>query len=171
MGLFGRDKNEVGTQANFDEVKGFISELMRKQDERDRMFLEEFKRIKEMVSDVTHSQFQIESPRLHVDTEHNYMVDTVDKLSEEKTANEILATLFGNMQKPHPSRLRPFFTHLEQSAGVALSEFHRKRVEGLTNKGDGKYPYRKMDSILMKLDADYVYQEAKNYVFKRKGIK
>lgn len=91
-----------------------------------------------------------------------YTVDSVENLCDEKTANEILATLFDRMPSPHPSRLRPFFTHLEQVTGEPLSAYHKERVKRLHNNGDGKFPYRKMDSILLKLDAEYVFKEAKN---------
>ncbi|WP_077297358.1 hypothetical protein [Virgibacillus pantothenticus] len=101
------------------------------------------------------------------DTKHNYMVSNVNNLSDKKTADEILATLFGNMPKQHASRLRPFYTYLEQITSAPLSKFHEERVAHLPNRGDSKYPYRKMDSILMVLDPTLVFEEAKKYEFKK----
>lgn len=86
-------------------------------------------------------------------------------LDVEKQSNEILATLFAKMPNPMPQKVRVFYTDLERDLGVALSQRHRERVEG--NEGMvGKYPFRKMDSILLTVDSEEVFQYAKEYEFK-----
>jgi hypothetical protein len=93
-------------------------------------------------------------------------------LPDEKKANEILSILFEKIGHNHPSSLRPFYTELEIKFGKPLSMLHKERIEKVPNKGDGKYPYRKMDTVLLVFDYKEVYEFAKQYKFtklKKKG--
>lgn len=166
MGLFKpASKNEVATVESFDYEK--LAEVIVSSNKE---------LINVIVSSISQSISQefgklIEPPSQATDephdTTHNYTVSNVNNLSDKKTADEILATLFGNMPKPHGSRLRPFYTYLEQVTAAPISKFHGERVSPIPNKGDSKYPYRKMDSVLMLLDPSVVFEEAKKYEFKK----
>lgn len=89
-------------------------------------------------------------------------------LDLRKAANEIIALLFRKLPDSHPSRLRPFYTDLERESGVGLSEIHRKATDNITKAEDGKYPYRKMDTVLTVLDPEFVHKFAKAYRFSYK---
>ncbi|PAD72390.1 hypothetical protein [Paenibacillus campinasensis] len=86
-------------------------------------------------------------------------------LDFEKKASEIISMLYEKMADPHPARLRPFYTDLEADTGVYITSKHRERTSEIKRGDEGKYPYRKMDTALMYLDPDFVFQYAKSYKF------
>lgn len=168
MGIFGgrnTEKNDIQLQEfDYEKLAMVLSETNKELiNQVAESFAQQLKNV--FQESVDNQKLSPEEPQQ--DTEHNYTVKTVGKLEDEKVANEILATLFGNMPKPHPSRLRPFFTYIEQATGISLSGYHKERVANVPNKGDGKYPYRKIDSILMYVDKEFIFEEAKAYVFSK----
>jgi uncharacterized protein with von Willebrand factor type A (vWA) domain len=103
-------------------------------------------------------------------TTQGYIVQKVNGLNSEKKSNEIIAMLMEKMTESnrHPQKLRSFYTDLERDCAKYLSDIHKRRTEGITKGEVGKYPYRKMDTVLMELDEGYVFDFAKNYTFKTK---
>ncbi|MGF9711691.1 hypothetical protein [Paenibacillus naphthalenovorans] len=89
----------------------------------------------------------------------------VNGLKPEKVGGEIISMLYEKMPIPHPVRLRPFYTDLERESGVDLSAVHKQRTKDMSASDIGHYPYRKIDTILSVLDADYVFKFAKDYEF------
>jgi hypothetical protein len=72
------------------------------------------------------------------------------------------------MNKPVPAKLRVFYTDIERHCSKPFTKLHKERVTDLANNGDRKFPYRKIDTILIHADADYVFNFAKEYRFKKK---
>lgn len=98
------------------------------------------------------------------------VVKSVVGLESFKTGNEILSTLFEKLPTgTSPSRLRPFFTDLERETGIPLTQYHRDVMKAKKAKdGSGKYPYRKIDTVLKYLDPSYVHGYVKGYEFSYK---
>ncbi|WP_342439270.1 hypothetical protein NSS79_10355 [Paenibacillus sp. FSL L8-0436] len=92
----------------------------------------------------------------------------VSGLLPQKAGDEIVAMLFDKMISKHPSRLRTFYTDLEREMCVQFSAQHKERIEGIKLCEEGKYPYRKIDTILMLADRESVFAFAKRYKFNTK---
>lgn len=89
----------------------------------------------------------------------------ISGLGLEKAGSEVLATLFDKMINEHPAKLRPFYTDLERDSGVGITALHKGRTSDIRSGEVGKYPYRKVDTVLLVLEADYVFKYAKSYKF------
>lgn len=55
-----------------------------------------------------------------------------------------------------------FYNDLQKVSGVDLKAYHRERVEGRNTRN---YPFRKIDSVIDALGAEYVLDFARNYKF------
>jgi len=85
-------------------------------------------------------------------------------LSDEKAASELISILYEKIGKSDPVRLRPFYTEVESTLGVQFSRLHKQRLNA-PKAQNGKYPYRKMDTILLHASREAVLEIAENYVF------
>jgi hypothetical protein len=95
---------------------------------------------------------------------NEYVAESVESLDPQEKANEILSTLFDKMEKPHGSKLRPFYVDLERSLHIKISKLHKERIPSI--KGDlSKYPNRKIDTILIHANPQVVHEYAKKYTF------
>ncbi|WP_226569054.1 hypothetical protein [Bacillus stratosphericus] len=85
-------------------------------------------------------------------------------LSDEKAASELISILYEKIGKSDPVRLRPFYTEVESTLGVQFSRLHKQRLSA-PKAQNGKYPHRKMDTILLHASREAVLEIAENYVF------
>ncbi|MBU8785743.1 hypothetical protein KM903_04865 [Bacillus glycinifermentans] len=85
-------------------------------------------------------------------------------LSHEKAANEIITILYEKMGEAVPQQLRPFYTEVESRLGIQFSRLHKERLRAAKGHA-GKYPYRKMDTILLHASREAVLEIAENYTF------
>lgn len=97
-----------------------------------------------------------------------YITDSLEGLEDEKQSSEIIATLYSKTEGNHPSRIRPFYTEVEKYYKIPLSRLHKERVADLPNKGDGKFPYRKMDTAIQLIGYKKLHDFAKRYEFQTK---
>ncbi|MEK4970738.1 hypothetical protein MKX29_24340 [Cytobacillus sp. FSL R7-0696] len=97
-----------------------------------------------------------------------YVTDSLEGLEDEKQSSEIIATLYSKTEGNHPSRIRPFYTEVEKFFELPLSRLHKERVADLPNKGDGKFPYRKMDTAIQLIGYKKLHDFAKSYEFQTK---
>lgn len=160
-------KNEVLTQNDFEEFTNSLSLVLANNQKESETRMQEH--INSMtIAIMTKVAYLFERNTYQKEELSGFVAEKVSGLGDEKKGNEIIATLLGKMISPHPSKLRSFYTDAERKFKKPLSELHKKRVENLTNRGDGKFPYRKIDTVLMTLDADEVFSFAKAYTFKTK---
>lgn len=86
-------------------------------------------------------------------------------LSHEKAASEIISSLYEKMGDTIPQQLRAFYTEVEARLGIQFSRLHKERVRAAKGSA-GKYPYRKMDTILLHASREAVLEIADNFTFK-----
>lgn len=95
------------------------------------------------------------------------VVSKLGGLTAEKVADEISSMIFNKIEQKYgraiPVYFRPFYTELEAVSGKEISKIHKVRTKG-ENVRD--YPFRKMDTAIRELSADYVFEFAKRYEFK-----
>lgn len=95
----------------------------------------------------------------------SYVSKDVDNLDNEKAASEIISTLYDKLTNPHGRMLRSFYTELEREVRKPIGKLHKERLASV--KGDiSKYPHRKMDTVIMHIDRNFVLDFAKRYKFK-----
>lgn len=92
-----------------------------------------------------------------------------DDLHEQSAADVITRIIFEKIKETYKNNsivyFNTFYNDLEKETGISLKEIHRNRTEG---KDTRVYPYRKIDSVLTVLDADYVLKFAEKYEFPKK---
>lgn len=75
----------------------------------DQQKIAEEKLITKIVEQVVYALGNSSQATQYLGVGEAYTLESVENLCDEKTANEILATLFDRMPSPHPSRLRPSY--------------------------------------------------------------
>jgi hypothetical protein len=114
-------------------------------------------------------QVKLTSLQLPEKVDDHPVAEKVEGLESEKAGSEVNTILFAKMPGVKiATKLSGFYTDLERKSGKPLSRLHKQRTSGISSSERKRYPYRKIDTILMELEADYVYEYAKSYVFKTK---
>ncbi|HBU90279.1 MAG TPA: hypothetical protein DEB53_03575 [Bacillus pumilus] len=85
-------------------------------------------------------------------------------LTAEKASSELISILYDKLEKPSPGKLRPFYTDLEAVLGVQFTRLHNQRLSA-PKAHNGKYPHRKMDTVLLHANREALLEFAENYVF------
>ncbi|MGF0002843.1 hypothetical protein ACQRCG_04895 [Bacillus altitudinis] len=85
-------------------------------------------------------------------------------LSAEKASSVLISILYDKLENPSPPKLKPFYTDLEAVLGVQFTRLHKQRLSA-PKAHNGKYPHRKMDTVLLHANREALLEFAENYVF------
>lgn len=106
--------------------------------------------------------------RLANPDDKHYYARSLEGLSPEKQASELISILMAEGNLKSTAQLRPFYTDVERTLRVELSRIHKERVLKINVSERGKPPFRKMDTLLMLVDVDGLYSYVKQYKFEEK---
>lgn len=160
---FGK-KNEVVSTS---EVSEFLTALLDKQHEKSVALIRDAvnEAMKSVVTELLNKEHFNQANSLPLPRE-TYVVDSVKGTEKEKQGNEIISTLYDKLGKTDPFALRTFYVACENHFEVPIYKSHKERMAECSSD-KSKFPNRKIDTVLILLDADEVLGFAKDFEFKK----